>query len=195
MSMESVKNGYEKTRNRYSGATANERNTYDFNRLLDATWNLKVAMELFSSRNHRLGNLMKHDLFYLVIVCSRLLDDTIRLRTTSANFLDCWATFRKIIEQKSTKAEDLSDDLALALVRILFIAALIFKMPDLINVGNILSNSNTRRANDTFPASTDDIEFAKTLPADLNGPFASFSDILISLRKNLDYYLEKTERQ
>jgi hypothetical protein len=148
-------------------------------------------MELFASKTRRLGKMMKHDSFYLVITCSRRINGNAELRKRTAGFLDCWVSFIEILETMSIKAEELSDELALSLARILFIAALVFDMPEKPNIENIISDPNARRLNGTFPASIHDIEFSKTLPGDLKGPFESGADIFMNLRANLYFYLAK----
>jgi len=77
----------------------------------------------------------------------------------------------------------------------LFIAAVIFNLPDNCKLDNIVSNPNARRIPGTYWAEIEDIEFSKELPCNLSGSFQSKSDVLICLKTNLRFYLDKIEPQ
>jgi hypothetical protein len=168
--------------------------SYDFYRLLDGTFNVKSMNVVFAEKNLSIGKTVKGDLFRFVVICSRHIEEHIKLQERGNNFLDCWVLFRAIIEALYTKGEVLSNELVISSGRLLFIAALIFNLPDNCNLENIVSNPNARKIPGTFWAETQDIEFSKLLPCDLSGSFQTESDVLISLKTNLQFYLDKIER-
>jgi hypothetical protein len=193
MTIESATVRYQTGRTPYLQLWDQEQIDFDFSSLLDATWSFKSAVEVFSTRNHRLGQMVKNDLFRWILICTREIDGNAERRKRPTCSIDCWVSFNAIVETMFVKGVDLSNELLCSLARVLFIAALVFDMPDQCNIENILSNPKVRRTEGAFPASSSDIEFSKTLPAVLSGPFASISDVLVSLKSILDFYRHTIE--
>jgi hypothetical protein len=150
---------------------------------------------VLAEKNHAIGKTVKGDFFRFVVICSRHIEGRIKSQKQGDPFSDCWVLFRAIIETMYSKGEGWSNELASSTVRLLFIASVIFNLPDNCNLENIVSNPDARRISGSYWAETEDVEFSKTLPCDLSGPFKAESDVLIGLKENLRFYLDKIERE
>jgi len=93
------------------------------------------------------------------------------------------------------KGEAWDNELAFSIIRLLFFAAIAFNLPDTYPLDGIVSNPKARRIPGTYWADAEDIEFARSLPSDLNALFHSEEEVLKSLQVDLRSYSDKLERE
>jgi hypothetical protein len=167
---------------------------YDFYRLLDGVFNVKSMSVVLVEKNLSVGRSVKHDLFRFVVICSRHIDERVKPQEYGENFSECWILFRSIVEKMYSAGECWSNELASSTVRLLFIAAVMFNLPDNCILENVISNPDARRVPGSYRADVEDIEFSKTLPCDLNGSFQTESALFNALKGNLRLCVDKIER-
>lgn len=167
---------------------------YDFYRLLDGIFNVKSMNAALAEENRSIGGCVKGDLFRFVVICSRHIEESGKARECGDRLGGCWDPFRNLIEKMYSEGESWSDTLASSTIRLLFIAAVIFNLPENCKLENIVSSPDARRISGSYWADVEDVEFCKTLPCDLDGSFKTKSDALMSLEKNLHFHLSKIDR-
>ena len=182
---ESAKKLYERIRNSPSRTTDKERTAYDFHRLVDFTWSLKVAMELFLEKDSHLGDMVNHDLYIAVMVCSAQISRDFDSQKELDIFKRCWTLFAELVEITHARGQELSNDIVMSLVRIMFIAALAFDTPKYCNIENMLTDPGSRRLPGAFLGSAGDIAFARLLSGGLKGCYNSRNDMLLDIERIL----------
>src|SRR5262245_6073555 len=134
--MKSETSSYESLRKRVAGTSPEALLVWDLERLMELTWIFKGMLEEVTNNNKgSLKKVTKNKLFAGIANHSCQIDKAVQSK--SIFFLDCWILYREIIQAMSDKGDQLDDALTLALARILFIATLIFSMPEQTNIHTI----------------------------------------------------------
>jgi hypothetical protein len=197
-SIEAIQEAYENGRNWPLRATEKEKIAYDYERLFDLTWTFKTFAELRNETNNRhLGKMTQVDIFKAIVVCSRQITRDLDVQTPENHFKRCWFPYSRIVEIVYAKGEELNGNIFLDATRMLFIGALIFRLPEgpwKEPIRDIVSNPNARQYKGTYPASTGDVAFSKTPSGNFEGPYTSASEILADLEDNLYSFLNKLEQ-